>query len=346
MDAGSRSTAIGDVQLFATSPQSKGQHPRAYRDRVADVARWTERAGYYGILIYTDPPLVDPWITAQLIIDATERISPLVAVQPVYMHPYTVAKLVSSIGHVYGRRLYLNMVTGASRQHLIALGDDTRHDDRYVRLVEYTSIVKRLLAGERVSADGEYYRLQNVTLAPPLRPELEPGIFVSGSSPATILAARALGVTAIRCPGPPGDEFADADLNGSGSFGLRVGVIAREDEDSAWRVARERFPEDRHGQLTHALAMKISDSQWHRQLVLLGETPVSQTNPYWLVPFENYRSFCPYLVGSYDGIAAELARYLRLGFRTFILDIPASEDDLSHTAVAFERAGASAPVDM
>ena len=336
-----RDGAMVDLNLFVTCPQSKTMHPSAYRDRVAEIARWSERAGYTGILIYVDPPLIDPWIAAQVIIASTERICPLVAVQPVYLHPYTVAKIVSSIGHIYGRRVYLNMVAGATRQHLIAIGDDTPHDERYVRLVEHASIVKQLVAGERVSYVGKYYRVQNVTLAPRLSPELAPGIFVSGSSSASMLAAEALDATAIKYPKPPGEESEFIGLNGWKSRGLRVGMIVRDDEEAAWRVALERFPEDRHGQVTHALAMKVSDSQWHRQLTRLGETPVSQTNPYWLAPFQNYQTFCPYLVGSYDGVAAELAHYLRLGFHTFILDIPTHEEELAHTAVAFERAAVS-----
>jgi alkanesulfonate monooxygenase len=326
-----------ELQLLATCPQSKDLHPAIYRERVADVARWSENAGYTGILIYTDPPLIDPWIAAQVILDATERISPFIAVQPVYMHPYIVAKLVSSIGHVYGRRLYLNMVAGASRQHLMAIGDDTPHDERYERLVEYATILKRLLAGERVSFAGKYYQLENVALTPPLSPELQPRIFVSGSSNACVLAAEALDTTLIRVPKASVEESV-ASVNGLRSLGLRVGVIVREDADAAWRVAHERFPDERHGQIRHALAMKTSDSLWRRQLSRLGETAPSGTHPYWLVPFRNYKAFCPYLVGSYDDVGAELSRYVRAGFRTFVLDIPASEDDLTHTAIAFERA--------
>ena len=70
--------------------------------------------------------------------------------------------------------------------------------------------------------------------------------------------------------------------------------------------------------------MKVSDSQWHKQLSELAATePVDGENPYWLGPFENYNTFCPYLVGSYDAVSAEVARYIGLGFKTFILDIPA-----------------------
>src|SRR5438045_9712151 len=127
-------------------------------------------------------------------------------------------------------------------------------------------------------------------------------------------------------------------VNGSGPDGIRVGVIARESADDAWEVARSRFPEDRQGQLTHRLAMRVSDSSWHERLSRLGEQPVSDVNPYWLVPFENYKTFCPYLVGSYERVSAELTRYMSLGFGTFILDVPPSAEELEHTAVAFDTA--------
>ena len=326
----------GGLELFSTCPQSKDPHSGSYRERVAEVARWSERAGYRGILVYTDNQLVDPWLVAQLVIEATDQLCPLVAVQPIYMHPYTVAKIVSSIGHVYGRRIYLNMVAGGFRNDLLALGDDTPHDERYERAIEYALIVKRLLAGSSVSFEGRFYRMKNVLLAPALPPELTPPVFVSGSSDAGMLAARTIGATAVKYPKPPDEEAPVAD--GATPIGIRVGVIAREDEASAWDAAHTRFPDDRRGQVTHALAMKTSDSQWHRQLSQLGDAAPSSRNPYWLGPFENYKTFCPYLVGSYGRVADELERYLRLGFGTFILDIPASEEELEHTAIAFEHA--------
>jgi alkanesulfonate monooxygenase len=61
------------------------------------------------------------------------------------------------------------------------------------------------------------------------------------------------------------------------------------------------------------------------ELSRLAELAVSEDNPYWLGPFQNYRTFCPYLVGSHERVAAELARYMRLGFGTFILDVPGPE---------------------
>lgn len=332
------------VELFSTCPQSKDVDPAAYARRVADVARWSERAGYRGILVYTDNGLLDPWLVAQIVLDATSRLCPLVAVQPVYMHPYTVAKLVASIASLRQRRVYLNMVAGGFRNDLLALGDETPHDLRYERLVEYTQVVLRLLGGERVSHDGAFFTLRNVLLTPTLPPELMPGVFVSGSSEAGAAAARALGATAVKYPKPPDEEAPTAEA--TTRTGIRIGVIARDDDVAAWTIAHDRFPPDRRGKVTHELAMKTSDSDWHRQLSRLGSTPPSPANPYWLGPFEHYKTFCPYLVGSYERVADELERYLRLGFETFILDIPPDEAELGYTAEAFARAAARLDADV
>jgi alkanesulfonate monooxygenase len=325
------------VEVFSTCPQSKDVDQAEYLKRIEQVARWSDEAGYRGILVYTDNGLVDPWLVSQLILQSTEQLAPLVAIQPIYMHPYTAAKMVASLAFLHERRIYLNMLAGGFKNDLVALNDDTPHDDRYVRTVEYTQIMTGLLSGpEPVTFDGKYYKVTNLKLTPPLDPELYPGIMISGSSDAGLGAARAINATAVKYPKPPGEEV---DQRGDTvDSGVRVGIIARDDPDEAWRVALERFPEDRKGQITHKLAMKVSDSQWHKQLSELGgDRPVDGENPYWLGPFENYNTFCPYLVGSYDAVSAEVARYISLGFKTFILDIPVSDEELQHTAVVFER---------
>lgn len=325
------------VEVFSTTPQSKDLNQSEYLRRVEDVARWSDEAGYRGILVYTDNGIVDPWLVSQVILQSTKSLCPLVAIQPIYMHPYTAAKMVASYAFMHERRIYLNMLAGGFKNDLIALNDETPHDDRYVRTTEYTKIMKALLSGpEPVSFEGKYYKVTNLKLTPPLPEELFPGILISGSSDAGLAAAREIGATAVKYPKPPGEEV---DQRGDViDSGVRVGIIAREDSDEAWRVGRERYPEDRKGQITHKLAMKVSDSQWHKQLSELGEQPVSEENPYWLGPFENYSTFCPYLVGSYDRVADEVARYIQLGFKTFILDIPPSEEEIEHTAVVFDRA--------
>ena len=150
-------------------------------------------------------------------------------------------------------------------------------------------------------------------------------------------AAERLGATAIQYPRPVG-EYECGAVKRIEEFGIRVGVVARPDSDEAWHVANERFPEDRRGRITHQLAMKASDSEWHKQLSEMGIGAESNDGPYWLNPFLNYKTFCPYLVGNYESVAEELARYMKTGARTFILDIPSSEDELRHIQTVFQMA--------
>ncbi|HSH74268.1 MAG TPA: LLM class flavin-dependent oxidoreductase [Longimicrobiales bacterium] len=328
------------IRVFSTCAPSNKSDRATYLDQVVQVARWSESAGCEGILVYTDNGLVDPWLLAQVIVTSTAKISPLVAVQPVYMHPYTAAKMISTIGHLYGRRMWVNMVAGGFKNDLVALGDEAAHDHRYGRVVEYATIMRRLLeSGGPVSFVGDFYRVSNLKMTPPLDPDLQPGITLSGSSEAGLAAARRLGAVAVQYPRPV-CEYEQEQVPDDLDIGIRIGIVAREDGDEAWSIARERFPEDRSGQLAHQLAMKVSDSVWHRQLSELGQRAEGEDNPYWLLPFENYKTFCPYLVGTYDTVATEIARYRAVGYETFILDVPASPEELEHIGIVFGRASA------
>jgi alkanesulfonate monooxygenase len=189
-----------------------------------------------------------------------------------------------------------------------------------------------------VNFAGRFYRVRGVRMAPALPEELQPGWLISGSSPAGRTAAAAIGAIAVEYPAPP-DVIRDSDDVPAGR-GIRVGIIARADADAAWDVAHARFPDDRRGQLSHALAMKTSDSAWHRALSELARARPEDGSPYWLWPFEQHRTFCPYLVGDFATVADEIARYLALGYTNFILDIPVDANDLETAAVVFRMAKA------
>lgn len=334
------------IDLYSTLPQSKHYDSGAeYLEAATQVAQWSDRQGCTGMLIYTDNSLVDPWLLAQIVLERTERLSPLVAVQPVYMHPYTVAKMVASLSFLHGRRMSLNLVAGGFRNDLIAMGDETPHDDRYARITEYGQIVMALLRGESVTLEGDHYQVKNLKLTPKLPEELFPVVLMSGSSAAALKTARAIGATAIRYPQDPEKEETSVERPEGVQMGLRVGIVARDDAASAWTEAEARFPDDRKGQIMHDLAMKTSDSQWHKQLSQDAAAAddggdVATRSPYWLHPFKQYSTFCPYLVGSYDRVADELAQYFTMGDRALIVDIPRDEDDLMHAKRVLERVGA------
>jgi alkanesulfonate monooxygenase len=333
------------IRMFSTCPPSVDVAStsvgpgRFYHQHVAAIARWSEAAGCEGMLIYADNRLVDPWLIAKSVIEATERLCPLVAVQPAYMHPYAVAKMVATLGYLHGRKIYLNMVAGGFKRDLEALNDMTPHDARYARLVEYSRIIMdlaRTSAGSRaVSFQGSYYAVEGLKLTPAVPEDILPELFVSGSSEAGLEAATALGAVAVHYPQPARQYDKDV-FDPALPRGIRVGIIAREASDEAWRIAEERFPPDRRGQVTHQLAMKTSDSRWHKDLSERPET--EPDSPYWLRPFHSYQTFCPYLVGSRERVALEIARYIAAGFRTFILDVPPNEAELAEIQAVFAMA--------
>jgi alkanesulfonate monooxygenase len=324
------------IRLFSTCPPSvQYQYGGDYMRKVKEVAKWCDDAGIEGILVYTDNSLVDPWQVSQVIMSNTSNLAPLVALQPAYMHPYTAAKMVTTFSYLYNRRIYLNMVAGGFINDLIALGDCTEHDDRYDRIVEYASIMKYLFDGHGpLSFTGTYFTVKNLTIKPKMPSELMPEVFVSGTSPAGIAAARKIGATSISYPGIPGSETMRKGV----SAGMRIGIIAREESREAWQIAHERYPVDRKGQLAHAMARKVSDSSWYEQLSKVDERPMEYGSPYWLVPFMNYKTFCPYLVGSYDEVRREVLKYIQVGFQTIILDVPPSREELHHAAIVFDGA--------
>lgn len=327
------------VEVFSTAPQSAFVEPSLYLKKAKEVARWSEAAGCKGILIYTDNRLIDPWLVAQVVVEHTHRLCPLVAVQPVYMHPYSVAKMVSSFAYLYGRQVYLNMVAGGFRTDLLSLCDETPHDSRYERLLEYITIVKNLFENQHtLTFSGKFYKVKDLLLKPHLPPELLPGIFISGSSEAGMAAAKAIGATAVEYP-KPGEEYGPCAQPRRQNSGIRIGIITHEDKETAWEIAHQRFPGDHRGQLMHKIAMRISDSQWHKQLSEIECSIEPENSIYWLWPFKNYQTFCPYLVGNYDEVSEELAKYVRAGFKNFILDIPAEEQDLHASGVVFRKAG-------
>jgi alkanesulfonate monooxygenase len=322
-----------DIQVFTTCPQSKNHTQNEYLGRVREVSRWSDAAGCSGMLIYSDNSIIDPWLVAQLVTQETRYLAPLVALQPVYMHPYTAAKMVASLGFMYRRRIWLNMIAGGFRNDLFALGDCTEHDQRYARLVEYADIVRRLLVGETVNHQGDFYRIQGLRMTP-LLPSLEPQFLMSGSSRASRAAAIQIGATAVEYPEPNPPQYADVPPR----RGIRVGIIADKNAGQAWQIAHQRFPPDRRGQLQHEIAIRVSDSAWQKTLGALAAQECKPDNPYWLWPFKNYQTFCPYLVGDYEVVATEISKFLNLGYRTFILDIPRDRNDLDMASEVFKRA--------
>lgn len=311
--------------------------PEEFSRKLCDVGRWTDSLGFRGLLIFTDHDVVDPWAAAQLLVQHTENLVPLVAAQPPYMHPYSVARLVTSLAYLYGRQVDLNLVTGGNRYRLRSIGSRLEHDERYDQLIEYGHVIKRLLSEPApVTYSGRFYDISEAALPSPLPPELLPRMFVAGSSSACDKAQRELGVARLRYPTRLSEyDPAAGDLRGTG---IRIGVIARETHQAAWRVARTRFPDDKAGERVHKVAARLSDSEWMQQLSQDARMSGDAEASYWLQPLRTFREYCPYLVGDHAEVGAVLAGYLDLGVKTIILNVPEDEDDLRHAEIAIRNA--------
>jgi alkanesulfonate monooxygenase len=330
------------LEVYSTCPSSHQVSPQQYRRRVVEAGRWSQAAGLRGMLVYTDNTLLDPWVAAELLITHTESVVPLVAVQPVYSHPFTVARQISSIAFVHGRGVDLNLVTGGFADHLRALGDTLDHAERYDRLVEFGQVVRRLLRGGPVTHVGDFYGLNGATLYPSLPAELLPRVFVSGASPDCADAQKAL--RAVRLSYPRALREYAGDGSGVRGTGIRVGILARDTAEQAWREAHRRFPADRFGEELHDVAAGLVESQWHQALSRGAAGATEEEADYWMYPFRTYRTFCPYLVGSYESVARVLRGYLGLGVSTVVLDVPLEEDD-PHHAVRALRLAQEVPVE-
>src|SRR5882762_4984306 len=91
--------------------------------KTREVAQWSDECGCRGMLIYTDNRSLDPWVLAQDLITHTTRLAPLIAVQPVYMHPYAAAQKILALARLYDRPVDMNFVAGGFQFDLTALGD-------------------------------------------------------------------------------------------------------------------------------------------------------------------------------------------------------------------------------
>jgi len=330
------------LKVYATTPESEPQNISlkkeavdglAYYNHIVKTAEWSETHGFTGSLIYSNNSLVDGWSVAQIILRHTKALTPLVAVNPVYVRPYTLAKRIASLAFMYQRRVDINWIAGGFKGDLISLGDDTPHDERYEKLYDYATLVKGLLHSKDLySHDGPYYKVANIKMRPQISKDLIPVELISGTSEAGIATANKLGATKVKYAKPI-SEYNGTASEASG-LGIRFGIIARETSEEAWQLANERFPDDSKGHMAHVMATNTSDSNWHKEIS--GLNAQEQRKVYWLKPFHTYKTFCPYLVGSHTEVAEMLGRYVKLGHTSIILDIMNTKADFEHCNRVFK----------
>ena len=313
---------------------SRNRDPSKYVDELMRVARFSDRNGFEGILFFSgNDVFVEPWAMAQHILVHTERNSPLIAVNPIYMHPFTVAKFVSSFALLYRRKVYLNMITGTATSDLRGLGDEQSHASRYSRLGEFIFLVRQLLTSARpINFKGKYFTANDLHLLPRLPAALMPEFLIAGQSDDARRVSMEFDCLMMQMLTPNLDQGIHAP-------GLNFGIFAREERDQARRAAKLRFQDSAESRELLKLTMENTDSIWKRRLNDAGQSGDLYENGYWLLPFLTFQADCPYLVGSYADIGEMVRCFTEKNVNTIILDVVADGRELQHVCKALAYSG-------
>ena len=160
------------------------------------IARVAEAAGYDSVwvgdhMLYRDDGRTergpwDAWTVLAALAASTDRVrlGPLVAATA-FHPPGLVARMAAAIDEISGGRFVLGLGTGWNETEFRAFG--IPFDHRVARFEEVFEIVRRLLAGERVSFDGSYHRVEDALLLPP--PARRVPLLVGTTGPRVMAAA-------------------------------------------------------------------------------------------------------------------------------------------------------------
>jgi probable F420-dependent oxidoreductase len=159
------------------------------------MARAAEEAGYDSIwlgdhLLYRDDGRPergpwDAWTVLAALAGVTERVAlgPLVACLA-FHPPGLIARMTAAIDEISGGRFVLGVGSGWNEAEFRAFG--LPFDHRASRFIESFEIVRRLLAGERVTSEGRFWQVEDAILLPP--PARRTPIMVGSTGPRQLAA--------------------------------------------------------------------------------------------------------------------------------------------------------------
>jgi probable F420-dependent oxidoreductase len=170
------------------------EYVAGWSDYVA-MARAAEESGFDSIwlgdhLLYRDDgrPERGPWdawtlLAALAAVTERVRLGPLVACAS-FQPPGLLARMAAAVAEVSGGRFVLGLGAGWNETEYRAFG--LPYDHRVARFEESFEIVRRLLAGDRVTLDGRYWQVEDAVLLP--RPPARIPLMI-GSNGERMLAA-------------------------------------------------------------------------------------------------------------------------------------------------------------
>ena len=295
------------------------------------VATAVDHLGFEGVLLPTGQSCEDSWITATGLATVTERLKFLVALRPGVTSPAFAARQAVALDRLSGGRLLLNVVVGGNPKELAGDGIFLDHDARYRQGREFLDVWTRLVTGETVDFDGEYYKLQGARVDFPPAQLPRPPLYFGGSSEAgQDLAAEAVDLY-LTWAEPLADVAQKLDSVRRKAaargrrlrFGMRLHFIIRETEEEAWRAADRLIAEVTDAQIEHAwkrFTKEMDSVGQRRQAALHGgrrDKLVIAPN-LWAGVGLVRTGVGAALVGTPEQVAERLSEYQALGIDTII----------------------------
>ncbi|MFC0283153.1 FMNH2-dependent alkanesulfonate monooxygenase [Camelimonas abortus] len=317
----------GDGSYLGSETQQRPSDHGYFRQ----VAQAVDRLGYRGVLLPTGQNCVDSWITAAALAEVTSQLKFLVALRPGVVTPSFAARQTAALDRLSNGRLLLNVVVGGVPAELAGDGIYLSHDERYAQAGEFLTIWRRLMAGETVSFDGKYYKVENSRLDFPPAQEPHPPLYIGGSSDAGIeLAAEQTGLY-LTWGEPPAQvaekiarvRAAAARRGRTIRFGIRLHFIVRETNEEAWAAADRLISRITDEQIAFAQARlrAASDSVGQARMLELhqGRRDRLEVSPNLWAGVGLVRGGAgTALVGDPKTVAERLREYQALGIDTVI----------------------------
>lgn len=179
---------------------------------------------------------------------ATEKLRVIAAILPGPWHPAVLAKQISTIDHLTGGRIAVNIVSGWFRGEFYAIGEPwLEHDERYRRSQEFIEVLQGIWTQENFTYKGDFYRFHDYNLQPKPLQQPHPPIFQGGSSRAARDMAASVcdwyftnGNTVEGVKVQIDDLRAKAAAHGrTVKVGINAFIIARDTEEEARAVLAE-----------------------------------------------------------------------------------------------------------
>ena len=226
-------------------------HEQWHPEELVHHARLAESAGFDMLMVSEH---FHPWVddhaaagfaysTIGAMAEATETIEFTTAVTtPLFrFHPAIVAQAAATLDRLSGGRFNLGVGTGENLNEGPLGYSFPKYAERAARMREALEIMRRLLDGEKVSFDGEFYKTDRAKLYSPPLTRVPIYLAAGGPKSASLAAELADGViTSVKDPEETLRRVVDPLRAGASAptvLATRWTLHAR-DEDEAWEVLR------------------------------------------------------------------------------------------------------------